>query len=389
MPPLAIEDFTVGWICALPVELAAAEQLLDERYDSIPNVCTQPFVLGRIGQHNIVIGSLPAGFMGTNPAAIVAANMASVFKSLQIRLLVGVGGGVPSAQADVRLGDVVISQPNNGHGGVVQYDFGKAELDGQFRRTGFLGAPPKALLDALTNLQADMLRKRGQVWSYLSAFQSLPEFNRDRLWPDNLFRADSTHCAGPTCEGCDQDAILHRTARQDGNPVIHYGTVASGNQLVKDGVARDQQSFALGGVLCFEMEAAGLMNNFPSLVIRGISDYADSHKNKTWQPYAAATAAATAKAILLLLPSAVRSGRQRPGMSIVAYQFLRCCVGPVWELTGSDIGHKTKSLFTVPFSRDKSFIGREKVLADVQANVNSCVQSEHRRTALVGLGGIG
>jgi nucleoside phosphorylase len=52
------------------------------------------------------------------------------------------------------------------------------------------------------------------------------------------------------------------------------------------------------------MEAAGLMNHFPCLVIRGICDYADSHKNKTWQPYAAATAAACAKELLSVIPMA-------------------------------------------------------------------------------------
>ena len=47
------------------------------------------------------------------------------------------------------------------------------------------------------------------------------------------------------------------------------------------------------------------MNDFRCLVIRGICDYADSHKNKTWQPYAAATAAACAKEILSLVPVSV------------------------------------------------------------------------------------
>ena len=52
------------------------------------------------------------------------------------------------------------------------------------------------------------------------------------------------------------------------------------------------------GVFCFEMEAAGLMNDFPCLVIRGICDYSDTHKHKIWQRYAAATAAAYAKELL-------------------------------------------------------------------------------------------
>jgi nucleoside phosphorylase len=85
---------------------------------------------------------------------------------------------------------------------------------------------------------------------------------------------------------------------------VHYGTIASGNQVIRSAAERHRVSAELGGVLCFEMEAAGLINNFPCLVIRGICDYADSHKNKRWQPYAAATAAACAKEVLSVIPRA-------------------------------------------------------------------------------------
>jgi len=95
-----------------------------------------------------------------------------------------------------------------------------------------------------------------------------------------------------------------RARRVSQEIMVHYGTVASGNQVIRDGVTRDQLNSELGGVLCFEMEAAGLMNSFPCLVIRGICDYADSHKNKKWQPYAAATAAAYAKELLSVIPVA-------------------------------------------------------------------------------------
>jgi hypothetical protein len=98
--------------------------------------------------------------------------------------------------------------------------------------------------------------------------------------------------------------LIERTSRGSQEIVVHYGTIASGNQVMRDGVTRDRVSSELGGVLCFEMEAAGLMNNFPCLVIRGICDYADSHKNKRWQPYAAMTAAACAKELLSVIPSA-------------------------------------------------------------------------------------
>ena len=86
--------------------------------------------------------------------------------------------------------------------------------------------------------------------------------------------------------------------------VVHYGTIASGNCVMKNAEERDLVSSKFDGVLCFEMEAAGLMNNWPCLVIRGICDYSDSHKNKEWQPYAAATAAAYAKEILSVIPTA-------------------------------------------------------------------------------------
>jgi nucleoside phosphorylase len=94
-----------------------------------------------------------------------------------------------------------------------------------------------------------------------------------------------------------------RTTREIQEVVVHYGTIASGNQVIKDGVTRDRLSLELGGVLCFETEAAGLMNSFPCVVIRGICDYADSHKNKRWLPYAVATAAACAKELLSFIPS--------------------------------------------------------------------------------------
>lgn len=80
--------------------------------------------------------------------------------------------------------------------------------------------------------------------------------------------------------------------------MIHYGTIASGDQVIKDAIKRDEISQRFGGVLCFEMEAAGLVNRFPCLVVRGICDYCDSHKNKDWQPFAAAAAAAWTKELL-------------------------------------------------------------------------------------------
>src|ERR1700733_6865663 len=112
--------------------------------------------------------------------------------------------------------------------------------------------------------------------------------------PDILFESTYNHVGGPTCDTCNKDMLIERTSRGSQEIVIHYGTIASGNQVIGDGVTRDRLSSELSGVLCFEMEATGLMNNFPCLVIRGICDYADSHRNERWQSYAAMTAAACA-----------------------------------------------------------------------------------------------
>ena len=95
--------------------------------------------------------------------------------------------------------------------------------------------------------------------------------------------------------------VRHDRSDEDDNLAIHYGLIASVNQLMKDALIRDRLA-AEKDVLCFEMEAAGLMNHFPCLVIRGICDYSDSHKNKEWQGYAAMAAAAYAKDLLSRIP---------------------------------------------------------------------------------------
>jgi nucleoside phosphorylase len=282
--------------------------MLDEEHLPHDGVGSTQYTLGRIGSHNVVLACLPAGQMGIGAAAFTAGQAMSKFTSIRFGLMVGVGGGVPSVDADVRLGDVVVSQPVRQHGGVVQYDFGKTGSGGRMTRTGSLNAPPKALLHAVTQLRAYSYQDshdRRSLTTHLSAFEQHPYFNREEAGPDVLFEATYHHIGGATCERCSQDHIVQRTTRRaDKTVTVHYGTIASGSQVIKDGATRDRLSEELGGVLCFEMEAAGLMNDFPCLVVRGICDYADSHKNKTWQPYAAATAAACAKAILLLVPAA-------------------------------------------------------------------------------------
>jgi nucleoside phosphorylase len=301
---LKFEDYTVGWISALPIELAAAAELLDEEHGDLPQDPTDSniYTFGRIGEHNVVIACLPAGQMGTNSAATVASQMTSRFPSIRFGLMVGIGGGVPSAESDIRLGDIVISQPHMQHAGVVQYDFGKTGAEGRLTKTGSLNSPPAVLLNAVAKLRANHIRRKIKLHEYLSTYARLPEFAYQGVEFDVLYKATYIHVGGPTCDGCSKEEVVTRVPRVNKDAILYFGTIASGNQVMKDGVTRDRLSKEFGGILCFEMEAAGLMNNFPCLVVRGICDYADSHKNKRWQPYAAATAAACAKELLVIIP---------------------------------------------------------------------------------------
>jgi nucleoside phosphorylase len=241
--------------------------------------------------------------------------------------MVGIGGGIPPK---VRLGDVVVSTPMDGFPGVVQWDFGKAEQGGSFKRTGSLNNPPSALLAALTKLETEHEMDGPKIPQYLEALKKWPrlvqKYTRSDSLEDVLFKPEYGHINKNTvnrgsiadnedgrssdgedvdeeersCRFCDKTKVVKRKPR---DMHVHYGLIASGNQVIKDATLRDKLNKRLGGnVLCVEMEAAGLMNDFPCIVVRGICDYADSHKNKDWQEHAAAVAAAFAKELLSVVP---------------------------------------------------------------------------------------
>lgn len=318
---LPIDEYHVGVVCALPREMTAARAMLDEEDEPLKSKDgndNNSYVLGRMSQHNVVIACLPAGVYGTNAAASVAKDMLRTFTGLRFGLLVGIGGGIPNLQdgRDIRLGDIVVSQPDGTFGGVVQYDLGKNIGQGRFQRKVSLNSPPPLLLTALSSLQSKSGLQDSQVLKHLVEMNQKYPSLKDEGYISPGINMDHLHCSrcDPSqwwwflwllvlwlcpllrCKVCENGSIL-RPSRNNENPVVHYGTIASGNQVVKDARVRDQlgQEF---NALCVEMEAAGLMNNFPCIVVRGICDYADSHKNNAWQKYAAATAAAYAKDFL-------------------------------------------------------------------------------------------
>ncbi|KAL7917052.1 hypothetical protein ACQKWADRAFT_78051 [Trichoderma austrokoningii] len=313
------EDYTIGWVCALPKEQSAAIFMLEERHEDLPNPSGDhnAYTLGSIGKHKVVIAGLPKGRAGIHSAATAATRMVSTFPNIRVGLMVGIGGGIPQK---TRLGDVVISCPSGTEPGVIQWDMGKAEANGQFERTGSLAPPPTALLTALTKFEADQITTRTNMLSYLKNLESIRNIPKSFLKSDSLqdvlYESSYTHTEGDDCRLCDKNRVVQRSPRED-DIMIHCGLIASGNQVIKDAILRDKLYKQFNNnILCIEMEAAGLMNDFPCVIIRGICDYADSHKNDQWQDYAAATAAACAKALLKVLPSSEVDKLQRVQLTI-------------------------------------------------------------------------
>lgn len=322
MDPL---HYNVGWIAPLPPEFMAARHMLDVEHGEVTDNDDR-YIGGEIGYHNVVIGRQST--MGTSAAADLAARMRRACPNIKFFLVVGIGGGVPSygSAGDVNtmvLGDVVVSSPRGNHGGVFAYDTGAWVQDGQLRNRGHLNGPPPELSAAVGSLRSRYDGGQGtKIPQYLAQMRSKlsqgtrAKFEDQGADSDQLYERYFPHPQDKPNElcakCCDSSFSKQRRRRGEGavrtvdTPKIHYGNIASGNQLqlsatMRDKIAEEHQ------VICFEMEGAGVIQNHPCLVIRGISDYSDSHKNKKWQSYAAATAAAYAKELLISMEQAVPS----------------------------------------------------------------------------------
>ncbi|PGH01896.1 hypothetical protein GX51_04949 [Blastomyces parvus] len=422
-------DYTIGWICALPDELVVAEAMLDERYPRPPQPPSDHniYTVGRVATFYTVIACLPAGLYGTTSATRVAEQMQCTFSALKFTLMVGIGGGAPSDDHDIRLGDVVVSQPSGGKGGVINYRFGKT-IDGKgFQCTDFLNKPPQMLLNAVTYLkskhQLHVPSLRNHLASMIQRHEKLRgtyEYQGEEH--DRLFLSEYSHASAKGhCDECDVTKIKHRSSRGNHDPVVHYGLIASADVVIKDATVRDTIQ-RQDGILCFEMEAAGLMNGLDCLVIRGISDYSDSHKNNRWRRYAAAAAAAYAKELISSLPvqkPKTRIGPQsRSGNSQIIpvkrklevsldqpSEFTERSVGRRRALYAADRGleaaKESKTLrgsgtldrpvYLNIYPRNNRFFGRLDILQAISKQLFPAAQATRRLQsfALYGLAGIG
>ena len=345
-PPSDRSGFEIAIICATRPEADAVEAMFDKiwdcKYGRAPGD-TNAYTTGVIGQHNTVLAYMPG--MGKSAAASLAASCRSSFGGVRLALVVGICGGVPGgsdSKKEILLGDVIISR------GIVQYDFGRRWPNRFIRKdtlTDNLGRPNTEIRSYLAKLTALMGRKqlREKMLLYLEALLKEPDFAQSQFpgtEADKLFAPTyhhihrqlpgSTTCVcsdergGEVCNdalktpcsvlGCDEKRLITRArlikAGEDGEPpkpAIHYGIIASGDTVMKSGEDRDEIARA-EKVIGFEMEGVGVWDVFPCVIIKGVCDYADSHKGDIWQEYAAASAASCMKAFLEKWERAVHTG---------------------------------------------------------------------------------
>lgn len=188
----------------------------------------------------------------------------------------------------------------------MKYDRGKVVAGGEFKHAGLLNMPPSILTNAVAKLRAIHEKKRNAITRNITLMinktqesedanpdfadqYQCPGLEYDQSFDANYDHNDSVEPAPGSkqdekssdededkiplpCPNCDKTRLVRRKPRKTTDPVIHYGTIASADQVMRHGATRERIRKQYS-VLCFEMEAAGLMNDFPCLVIRGICDY--------------------------------------------------------------------------------------------------------------------
>ncbi|KAL2199929.1 nucleoside phosphorylase domain-containing protein [Corynascus similis CBS 632.67] len=327
-------DFEIAVFCALPLEYDAVSLMLDEMWDG--HGSNNLYKTGRIGKHNVVVALLSG--MGKASAASTAASIRSSYRRVRLALLVGICGGVPQTGGmEILLGDVVISKA------IVRYDFGRQCPDRFECKDGSednIARPDKEFRTLLSTFETgdgrQQLQKRtadflGQLqaraaWKNCGAKYDYPRAAEDKLFepayrhkhhvsPTCICRMCETG-SDPVCDDagksscdtlrCDEQHLVPRKrlkmkqgieGEKAQEPAVHIGPVGSGDTVIKSGEHRDQIARAKG-IIAFEMEGAGVAEEIPCVVIKGVCDYADCHKNKKWQNFAAATAASVLKAVL-------------------------------------------------------------------------------------------
>ncbi|KAJ5167143.1 tetratricopeptide repeat domain protein [Penicillium canariense] len=357
-----LEECTIVWLCPLEIELRAAIAMLDRvSHDLLPRARGQQVVYtrGEIGHHRVaVVGYYQE--QGLAASGSMAAEVIRDLPNLQFGLLVGVAGGIPSSTNGMQLGDVAVAVPEGNRPGIVGYDLGKEVEDGRYELKHWQNSTHPLLRSVINVIRA---RNGSQFRRHLRILDKRPEFQR----PEAALPTDPMR------------------------PKVHYGTILSGNTVIKSQSRRDELRDMYGGI-AVEMEAAGIMTRLPVAVIRGISDFADSSKNSAWQPYAAIAAAAYAKEVLLCLPyEDQKIGRLLPGTLIS--QSKKCPkVREGTRVVTSSSPFEDKGLRLAQALPEKwAFVGRKSEMAFLQKQLDFSIQLPIQKTivCLWGLTGIG
>ena len=299
--------YTVAWLAPLEIEAQAALHMLDNRHQGrFPMSRGDDYVFqaGDMCGHNVIIATLPAGQeYGTGSAAALAGQVRAFFPNLWFGLLVGVAAGLPNLSRipplDIRLGDVLVGLPTGESAGLIAYDLGKETGNDGFQLLRFghvLANTETVVRSAIGSIK---LRAPNDTEVFLPYYESIKykeHANGTFIDPgqeqDRLYQLDSNGI----------EYLVVRPPRLGSKRArVWYGPIGSGEKLVKNAQKRNELRDKYN-VIGLEMEAAGTMNRIPVGVIRGVCDYGDEHKNKEWQPYAAAMAAAYAKAVLHEIP---------------------------------------------------------------------------------------
>ncbi|KAH8673187.1 hypothetical protein BGZ61DRAFT_427876 [Ilyonectria robusta] len=307
MAELDPELYTVAWLAPLEIEARAALHLLDNRHEGrFPMGRGDDYVFqaGDVCGHNIIIATLPAGQeYGTGSAAALASQVKRFFPNLWFGLLVGVAAGLPNLSRDppldIRLGDVLVGIPEGNSAGLIAYDLGKETGQDclQLLRLGHVLATTETVVrSAIGSIKLKAPKDAEMFLPYYEHIKDKEHPNGTFIDPgqekDALYQVDD----GVT------ERLVERERRLDSKRTrVWYGPIGSGEKLMKNARKRNELRDKYN-IIGLEMEAAGTMNRIPVGVIRGVCDYGDEHKNKEWQPYAAAMAAAYAKAVLAEIP---------------------------------------------------------------------------------------
>ncbi|KAK6521280.1 hypothetical protein TWF506_001503 [Arthrobotrys conoides] len=357
------DDFEICVICALPLEANAVhalfEDVKEENALGKASGDTNAYSTGKIGSHNVVLVYMPG--MGKVPAAAVSENLKKSFKNIKLALLVGICGGVPGKGTEgIMLGDVIVGK------NIVHYDFGREYENGFIQKDGPEDTPgrqPPGIRSFIRKLESRKEALEKKLSEYLDSM--LKPWGSEKIdsLKDILFPPDYWHvhqppatCTGGRCKnltdlcesalkgsceelGCDMsESVRPSDLIRRPTPNIYFGSVASGDKVMRSATLRDKIS-EREAVIAFDMEAVGVWDYLPCILIKGVCDYSDSHKNKSWQEYAAVAAAAFTKAVL---------EEWTPSQPDAPPKAAESSGGPVFNNHNSKIGYQ---------GRDMSFTG--------------------------------